>query len=67
MQRKGLQVRDMRIPKNIDTSAKKSHVNVTTQNFFNDQNLDGVPTMKGNIEPMKRGFWNREATNNFNK
>jgi hypothetical protein len=67
MQRKGVNTKDFRIPKTIDTSAKKDIRNVTAPNFFHMPSQEGGPTMKGNIEPVKKGFWNPSITNGFNK
>ena len=59
-------MKDMKIPRLIDTSVKKSPVNIGVSNHI-DQQIDGGPTMKGNIEPVKRGFWNQAATPGLNK
>jgi hypothetical protein len=64
-----MNTKDLRLPRKIDTSAKKDNhhsMNVTAPNFLNS-GRDGGPTMKGNIEPVKKGFWNPQLTNGFNR
>lgn len=50
MQQKGINTRDFRIPKTINTSAKKEIINVQNQNGI----AEGGPTMKGNIGAVKK-------------
>lgn len=66
MQQKGINTRDFRIPKTINTSAKKEIINVQNQNGI----AEGGPTMKGNIgavKKMQNSMGNGFPQNNFSK
>lgn len=67
MQRQGVNTKDFRIPKNINTSMKKEVMNVPS---LNNGINDGGPTMKGNIGSVKKVARQTQQTNlqsNFSK
>lgn len=65
MQRQGLDARDIRIPRTIDTSTKKENMQIPTST--NGQANDGGPTMKGNIVTVKKKQQVRDYQQNFSK